>query len=135
MKSAKSTIKNVFAISPYEEYYLPSVNNNVFEKLDSTTIYTHKFKSGEINLTDTLHIFIGMDSGLLVNFIMNSTIEPGSKYLFIELPEVIDLLSIEIPNEFKERVLICTETEMKEILNRTEINLFIAKKNIKHIIH
>ena len=131
MNSPKSTIKNIFAISPYDEYYLPSVNKFVFEKMDSTTIYTNKFKSKELEDTDTLHIFIGMDSGLLVNFIIKSKITSGSKYLFIELPEVIKLLSITIPDKLKKNILICTELELEAILISTEINLYIVKNKYK----
>ncbi|WP_351014865.1 6-hydroxymethylpterin diphosphokinase MptE-like protein [Shewanella sp. AC91-MNA-CIBAN-0169] len=131
MNSPKSTIKNIFAISPYNEYYLPSVNKFIFEKMDSTTIYTNKFKSKELENTDTLHIFIGMDSGLLVNFIIKSKITSGSKYLFIELPEVIKLLSITIPEKLKKNIFICTEIELETILKSTEVNLYIVKNKYK----
>ncbi|MBB1383839.1 DUF115 domain-containing protein, partial [Shewanella sp. SR41-2] len=131
MNPPKSTITNVFAISPYNEYYLPSVNKFIFEKMDSTTIYTNKFKSKKLKLTDTLHIFIGMDSGLLVNFIMKSKLASGSKYLFIELPEVIELLSITIPEKLKENIIICTEYELEDILKSTEVNLYIVKNKYR----
>lgn len=42
----QTNILNNFAISRFNEYYLPSINRSTFEGLDSKTIYDGKFKKG-----------------------------------------------------------------------------------------
>ena len=80
MTPQQSSITNVFAISPFNEYYLPSVNKLTFEKIDSVSLYNNKFKQAEILTDNTLHIFIGMDSGLLANYRLEKSLPLESKY-------------------------------------------------------
>ena len=96
-------ILNNFAISRFNEYYLPSVNRHTFEKADSKTIYSKKFKNS-FSKKDRLNIIIGMDSGLLTNFILENNIPDGSKFVFIELSSITPLLVIDIPTELKNKI-------------------------------
>ena len=68
-----------------------------------------------------------MDSGLLANYIIESANSSESKYLFVELPEILSLLSIDIPEELKDNILICTESELESVLGKAELNLYIVK--------
>jgi len=131
MTPQQSSITNVFAISPFNEYYLPSVNKLTFEKIDSVSLYNNKFKQAEILTDNTLHIFIGMDSGLLANYLLEKSLPLESKYIFVELDEVCQLLTIEIPENLQESVYICTASKLEELLTNSEFNLFIVKHLFK----
>lgn len=119
-------ILNNFAISRFNEYYLPSVNRHTFEKADSKTIYSKKFKNS-FSKKDRLNIIIGMDSGLLTNFILENNIPDGSKFVFIELSSITPLLVIDIPTELKNKIIIIDESGLDELFSKDDIKLFIAK--------
>ncbi|GGP44903.1 hypothetical protein GCM10009409_09570 [Shewanella saliphila] len=123
-------IANVFAISPFNEYYLPSVNRLTFEKIDSLSLFNKKFHS-KFKQENTLHIIVGMDSGLLANYVMEYPLAEGSKYLFVELDEVLNFLNVDIPDSLNNSLSICTATQFKQILKNTDFNLFIVKHKFK----
>ncbi|MFB2679613.1 6-hydroxymethylpterin diphosphokinase MptE-like protein [Shewanella mangrovisoli] len=124
----QSNIQNNFAISRFNEYYLPSVNRNTFEGIDSKTFYDRKFKK-LFSQTDKLNIIIGMDSGLLANYILELSegISDGSKFVIIELSTILPLLLIDIPNELQRKLLIIDESGLDELFKQDDIKLFIAK--------
>lgn len=117
---------NNFAISRFGEYYLPSINRQTFETLDSKTLYNQKFKT-LFTKPDTLNIIIGMDSGLLASYVLEQSQIDGTKFIFIELPEVLPLLLIDIPKAQQNFIQVIGETEFSEILTQEDIQLFIAK--------
>jgi hypothetical protein len=138
MTRLNSQILNVFEINKFGEYYLSSVNKHTFEKIDSATLFNKKFriKSSETNKSslsqeDTLHIFVGMDSGLLTNYVLEHPLASGSKYLFVELPEVLSLLNIDIPETLNKSVFICSAEQFPKRLEEMQFNLFIVKHNFK----
>ena len=124
----QSNILNNFAISRFNEYYLPSVNRNTFEGIDSRTLYDRKFGT-LFNQKDKLNIIIGMDSGLLANYILElkEGIPDGSKFVFIELSTILPLLLIDIPSELRSKLVITDESGLDELFKQDDIKLFIAK--------
>jgi TolA-binding protein len=131
MTQHQSSITNVFAISPFDEYYLPSVNKLTFEKIDSTSLYNDKFKDTDLLQDNTLHIFVGMDSGLLANYVLEKSRPIGAKYLFVELDEVCELLTFDIPSESQKNFSICAASEFEDCLSKSDFNLFIVKQRFK----
>ncbi len=126
MQESQSNILNTFAVNPFGEYYLPSINRTQFEKIDSKTQYDSQFKH-DFSHEDTLHVVIGMDSGLLANYVLEMGIAEGSRFIFVELDAALSLLQIEIPPAFKQSLYICNLSEFTELL-KDEINeLFIIK--------
>ncbi|QHS12769.1 6-hydroxymethylpterin diphosphokinase MptE-like protein [Shewanella sp. Arc9-LZ] len=121
-----NNILNNFAISRFNEYYLPSVNRYTFENIDSKTIYNHKFKK-DFSFKDKLNIVIGMDSGLLASYALEQEIALGSKFIFIELDEVLSLLIIDVPLAKKKNFKIVNETDFLDLLEQEEIRIYIAK--------
>ncbi|MCS6113388.1 6-hydroxymethylpterin diphosphokinase MptE-like protein [Shewanella baltica] len=122
----QTNISNNFAISPFNEYYLPSINRHTFESIDSRTIYNKKFKQSFAS-QDKLNIVVGLDSGLLANYILEQDIAIGSKFIFVELDEVLPLLVIDIPSVQEKHVKIVNELEFIELLKKEDIQLYIAK--------
>ena len=122
----QTNISNNFAISPFNEYYLPSINRHTFESIDSRTIYDKKFKQSFAS-QDKLNIVVGLDSGLLANYVLEQDIAIGSKFIFVELDEVLPLLVIDIPSAQEKHVKIVNELEFIELLKKEDIQLYIAK--------
>ncbi|NRD74827.1 DUF115 domain-containing protein [Shewanella sp. VB17] len=130
MLSTHPEISNTFSISQFNECYLPSVNRRTFEKNHSTSLFDEEFKSS-FSTPDTLHIIIGLDSGLLANYVMERSLAKGSKFLFVELVEVLDLLAIDIPDAHTDDIFITNLDEFSQHITEHENNLFIVKKKFK----
>ncbi|MDT3274149.1 DUF115 domain-containing protein [Shewanella sp. SP2S2-4] len=120
----------VFSVSQFNEYYLPSINRNTFEQCDSKTLFNNRYKA-EFSHKDTLHIVIGLDSGLLANYVMELAIPDGSKFIFVDFNAVLNLLTIEVPDELSESIEICSPEMFDALLKETRNNIFIAKNQFK----
>ena len=131
MQLAESNIQSTFSISPFNEYYLPSVNRNMFEKIDSKTQYDKRFKT-DFSLKDKLNIVVGMDSGLLVNYLLEQGVPDGSIFIFIELDAVINLLKIDIPAALKEKLFVYSLEEFQQQFPSNVHGLYILKNAYKH---
>ena len=130
MLNTQSEISKTFAISQFNEYYLPSVNRHTFEKIDSISLYDEKFKKA-LSTPDTLHIIIGSDSGLLANYVMERPLTAGCNYIFIELPEVLALLSIDIPQTIQNDFNITSLKQFTTLIAEQKNNLYIVKQKYK----
>lgn len=125
-------ISRSFAVSRFGEYYLPSINRNTFEKIDSTSLYNERFKQA-LSKPDTLHIIIGLDSGLLANYVMERPLADGAKFIFVELPEVLSMLSIDIPEHLADEISVISFDELNETIADIRNNVFLVKG--KYAIH
>lgn len=67
------------------------VNRNCFDRLGARNIFQRQF-GDDLSRTDSLYIIIGTDSGLLPGWLLSKGLPEGSRYLFIELAEVIAAL-------------------------------------------
>ncbi len=130
MERSSSVFNNQFSISQFGEYYLPSVNRNTFEKVDSTTAFKQKFKQ-EIFKQDTLHIILGIDSGLLVNYILEAPLSEGSKYIFIELPAVLSMLNVDIPEDKQDYIKVLDFEGFNDHIETAKDDLFLMKDQLK----
>ncbi|MGS0727056.1 6-hydroxymethylpterin diphosphokinase MptE-like protein, partial [Shewanella sp. 0m-11] len=126
MQSANLNTFNTFAISQFNEYYLPSVNRQAFEKVDSKTHFDKMFKAS-FTRENQLHIIIGLDSGLLANYVLELAFPEDSQFIFVELETVLDVLSVDIPDELKQKITICSINELNEELNCRNNPIFITK--------
>ena len=80
-----------FAHNTFGERYLFAINRNVFENADASTVFRSHFGDSLLK-QDTFYIIAGTDSGLLYQYIKTQGIPKGSRYLFVELPQVLVLL-------------------------------------------
>lgn len=126
MQEQQTDILNTFAVSQFGEYYLPSINRTQFEKLNSTTQYDAKYKV-DFSQENTLHVVIGMDSGLLANYVLEIGVAEGSRFIFVELDAALALLQIDIPDEFKNTLHICNSSEFTALLKEQTNELYIIK--------
>lgn len=121
-----NNILNTFSISRFNEYYLPSINRHTFENLDSKTLYDKRFKRA-FSHQDKLNIIVGVDSGLLANYVLESDIADGTQFIFIELEQILQFLTIDIPVNRQKNVKVLTETEFLAELSKNDIEIYIAK--------
>jgi hypothetical protein len=126
-----SNAKNeVFKISPYGEKYLYSINRHTFDKENSSSIYKRHFGK-KLEKEDSLYIIFGTDSGLLVKFVLEQKVPKNSRFLFIELPHVIDQIKEVIPSDYDQDIFsFTTPDKWQEDANAFEINLYIYKDSI-----
>lgn len=95
---AQQTNLGSVASNAFGEHYLFGINRGVFQGNDASTVFRGYFGEA-LFAEDTLHIIAGTDSGLLYQFIKSQGVPKGSRYLFVELPEVLALL-----NDFEPQV-------------------------------
>ncbi|WP_108945074.1 6-hydroxymethylpterin diphosphokinase MptE-like protein [Shewanella halifaxensis] len=126
MTTPSSQIDNKFHINNFGEHYLPSVNRKSFERLDSKTVFKQTFKD-QLFVEDCLHIIIGSDSGLLIDFIINSGMSSGSKYLIVEPKVVLDILPPEILNKVPEQIKLIDIAELESLLSSDFCEMYLIK--------
>ncbi|BDM63726.1 hypothetical protein NFHSH190041_11780 [Shewanella sp. NFH-SH190041] len=114
-----------FAISSFNETYFPTINREQFTQKKSTEYYDTEYK--KLTDTDQLHIIVGMDSGLLANYVMSHPLPAGSHYLFVELDEVLDALNIDIEPAYASAMDIISFNQLAQILTQPQYELFFLK--------
>jgi hypothetical protein len=77
-----------FLATLHGDQFLYSINRHTFESTDANTLYASHFGDG-LREEMTFFVVFGSDSGLLIEYVISQAIPRGSKFLFIELPEVI----------------------------------------------
>jgi len=75
----------------FGESCLYEVNRNTFDRLGAAAVFRRQFGEG-LRQQDTLYIIVGTDSGLLPAWLLEQGVPDGSRYLFVELPEVLAAL-------------------------------------------
>ena len=83
-----------FAENGFGDRYIYKVNREAFNKLGSHAVL-EAFFGKPLFAEHTLHIIVGTDSGLLLRHLAAQELPSGSRYLFIELPEVLAALQTE----------------------------------------
>lgn len=77
----------------YGEHCLFAINRNVFQGIDASTVFRSYFEES-LCKENTFYLIAGTDSGLLYQYIKVQGVPKGSRYLFVELPEVLERLVI-----------------------------------------
>ena len=79
------------ASNAFGEHYLFNINRDVFQGTDASTVFRSYFGESLFD-EDAFYIIVGTDSGLLYQYIKAQGVPKGSRYLFLELPNVLSLL-------------------------------------------
>lgn len=77
-----------YVCNAFGERYLHAVNRSTFATLGSEAVFRQHF-GNKLEDEDTLSVVIGCDSGLLVEHLQRQGVAAGSRFLFIELPDVL----------------------------------------------
>ena len=81
----------VFLENSFGDRYMYAVNRNSFNAIGSDTLYMSIY-GDKLFAEYQLNIIAGTDSGVFLKFIVKNGVPAGSRYLFVELPEVADIL-------------------------------------------
>lgn len=100
-----------FLSNSFGDRYLYPINREAFNKVGSETIYQQRF--GKIQLCEnSLHVIVGLDSGLLLNYIRNWHPKKGARVVFLELPEILEKLQAEgLLEELEDHISCISRTE------------------------
>jgi len=93
------------ASNAFGEHYLFAINRDLFQGTDASTVFRSCFGESLFD-EDAFYIIAGTDSGLLCQYIKAHGIPKGSRYLFLELPDVLALL--EDMNDPKKGLVVTT---------------------------
>ncbi|MEO5352808.1 MAG: DUF115 domain-containing protein [Magnetococcus sp. XQGC-1] len=93
----------------FGEYYLPAINQEIFSRSGADSFYRGHFDNSLQN-KETLYLIVGTDGGRLLHWLLNSGLAEGSRYLFIEYPELVEYLreGADFPRELPDAVSLCT---------------------------
>lgn len=121
-----SLLKNSFG----EEYFY-SVNHSAFEQSPSSVLYQQLFQE-QLEAEDTLYLFVGSDSGLLIKYLLKHPPQKGSRFLIIDFPQIIENLPQPFKGDEKQRIYLYSTDEWQEKADKYELEnyLFINKVKI-----
>lgn len=125
MRKRSTTKTWTFTSSPQGERFLPTINHDTFLKADSKTLYQKHFNTVTTE-ENQLNIIIGTDSGLFVQHVSSMSRPSGSRFLFIELDELIAPLTKEglfkkLPHDIK----ITNVTDLPKHAEKFHINDYL----------
>lgn len=120
-----------FLTNKFGEKFLSAVNRDAFTGSGSDAIYNFHFKNIKLWETDTLYIFAGTDSGLLVRYLLKRPLPEGSRYLFLELPDVLERVREALPAELPRNILFSTPGEWVELARQNNATDYIYIERLK----
>ena len=82
---------HVFVRNLHGDAYLPEVNASSFDRDGAATVYRRQYGE-ELFLPNSLYVIVGSDSGRLMRHIAESGRPHRSRYLFVELDELIETI-------------------------------------------
>ncbi|MBF0161014.1 MAG: DUF115 domain-containing protein [Magnetococcales bacterium] len=96
----------------FGEYYLPALNQEIFSQSGSDSFYRSHFGES-LQKKDFLYLIVGTDGGLLLHWLIKQGLAEGSRYLFIEYPELVAYLRAEaaFPDTLPEAIHLCSPTD------------------------
>lgn len=80
-----------FSVNRFGERFLPTVNGHAFDRTASRVLHDQQFGAAFAE-AQRLHVILGTDSGLLLQYVRALKPAEGSRFLFVELPEVLEEL-------------------------------------------
>jgi len=110
----------------YGETFLQGVNRHSFMGKHSHSVYRSWFGPDYLQ-KNSLYIILGTDSGLLADYFIAQEIPPGTKIIFVELPEVIAWLKQQKSHLFSDEnsINIISDTEFIENIESLGLENYI----------
>ncbi|BCG62740.1 MAG: hypothetical protein methR_P0390 [Methyloprofundus sp.] len=104
---------NTLTTNIFGEKFLYHINRDSFSKISANAIFDAEFKEKLFD-EDSLYVIVGTDSGLLPQYIRYQGVPAGTRYLFIEIPEVLQQLQQQDLIHALNDEIICTTAEFWE---------------------
>jgi tetratricopeptide (TPR) repeat protein len=119
-----------FISNDFGDRYLYPVNREIFNRIGASAQYKKHF--GEALFAEkTLHIVVGTDSGLLLRHIIKTSIPDVSRYVFIELPQVINRLEQEgLLDTLPEEITCISIDQLKNTADQLEFQNYLYTEKI-----
>lgn len=121
-----------FITNDFGDRYLYPVNRDAFRTVGAYTRYKTYF-ADELFTSQTLHILVGTDSGLLLRYLKQVGVPDGSCYLFVELPSVVNSLKNEgLLDQLDERIACIPIEQIQTVVDRFQFQnyLYTEKFNV-----
>jgi len=119
-----------FVANEFGDRYIYEVNRSAFNKVGSDALYA-QILGDRLFSEDTLHIIIGTDSGLLPNYVMKHDVPNGSRFLFVDLPAVLDRIEQTAPSAWSDqRINFTTHDEWKQTAEQLHLTDYIFINNV-----
>lgn len=128
----KNIINESFKTNKFNEKYLYSVNRNTFLKESSQSIFKRHF-SDKLDKEESLFIFFGTDSGLLPRFILSEKTPRNTRFLFIELPHVLEKIIEDFSDIDEDIIRFATPNDWEKVAGELELSLYIYKDKVKYL--
>lgn len=107
-----------FLTNAFGDRYLHAVNGLAFSIVGVAAVHSKAYGDC-FKKKDSLFVIVGTDSGLLLNYAMGEDIPSGSRYLFVEIPQVYHRLNSEgLLRNLPEQVqVVCYEKWWESLLD------------------
>jgi hypothetical protein len=115
------------ASNNFGEHYLFAVNRNLFQGTDASTVF-RSYYGETLFEEDCFYIIAGTDSGLLYQYVKAHGIPKGSRYLFLEIPEILSLL--EIADENQDELVVTAEEDWLKVADGMQINKYACMSRL-----
>lgn len=128
MATVKMQDSEPFRTNRFGDRYLPGVNGERFEQLGAETVFAQQF-GADFFQPGTFYLVIGTDSGLLPHYVLRRGLPEGSRYLFVELPEILP----RIDRSDSPDILYVTPEDCRKRLERLGINEYVFADKVRVI--
>jgi hypothetical protein len=125
MENLAENYQEPFLANQFGDKFLYSVNRESFKKLGSDELFREHYGESFFK-KDTLYLMVGTDSGLLVKYLLKRGIPEGSRFIFLELPHVLERLSEVLDfSELPKEIAILTIDNLNDQLGRFNVNDYV----------
>lgn len=120
-----------FLCNRFGERYLHSVNRDAFNRVGAQAVFQQQLPDNLWD-EDRLHIIIGTDSGLLIRHVLDHGIPPGSRFIFIELPEILELVRPQVADLLTEsRIDLTSPDAWQQVVRDADIDTYVYLDNVQ----
>ena len=130
MTTAENSVFEPVLANNYGDQFLHSINGDSFLKQNAGEVFKKNIDKSFWD-ENTYHVVIGTDSGLLIQYLVEQGIADNSCYLFIELPQYIELIRPELPPEWQNVLKFCTPQQWAEQFDRDAITPYLYNSRVK----
>lgn len=128
MATVKMQDSEPFRANRFGDRYLPGVNGERFKQLGAETVFAQQF-GADFFCPGTFYLVIGTDSGLLPRYVLRRGLPEGSRYLFVELPEILP----RIDRSDSSGILYATPQDCRKTLEKLGINEYVFADKVRVI--
>ena len=120
-----------FLVNAFGDRYLYDVNRGVFNQIGAANLYKQRFGEHLFD-EDSLTIVVGTDSGLLPRLILDRGIPDGSRFLFIEHPDLLPTIGGAFEDDaFDEKLLLTDDTDLGALLKDIRFSDYANIGNVR----